>query len=202
MCGLESSWRSRRSSRFSSKDGCRLRSSLPLAPRRRLSPSLRIPRIVPSRCSRSCSARAASSISCWKTSPPTPTRRSAPAVRDVHAGCRRVLERYVTLEPILAGREGEADDGRTGRTIDPAAVPPGRQRDRATAVPRHAAPPWLARRPASSCRRSARTPDAPSSRQPKSRSRNGQGTYGRVKPHATASGSISARPTARWRAPI
>src|SRR5262252_5259753 len=25
-------------------------------------------------------------------------------VRDVHAGCRRALDRYVTLEPILAGR--------------------------------------------------------------------------------------------------
>jgi hypothetical protein len=30
------------------------------------------------------------------------------AVRDVHAGCRRALDRYVTLEPILDGREGEA----------------------------------------------------------------------------------------------
>jgi uncharacterized protein DUF2760 len=29
------------------------------------------------------------------------------AVRDVHAGCRRVLERYVALESILDGREGE-----------------------------------------------------------------------------------------------
>jgi hypothetical protein len=30
------------------------------------------------------------------------------AVRDVHAGCRRALERYVTLESILTGREGES----------------------------------------------------------------------------------------------
>lgn len=28
------------------------------------------------------------------------------AVRDVHAGCRGVFSRYVTLEPILSGREG------------------------------------------------------------------------------------------------
>jgi hypothetical protein len=30
------------------------------------------------------------------------------AVRDVHAGCRRVLDRYVTLDSVLAGREGES----------------------------------------------------------------------------------------------
>ena len=30
------------------------------------------------------------------------------AVRDVHAGCRRALDRYITLEAILDGREGEA----------------------------------------------------------------------------------------------
>jgi Domain of unknown function (DUF2760) len=29
------------------------------------------------------------------------------AVRDVHAGCRRALEHYVSLESILDGREGE-----------------------------------------------------------------------------------------------
>jgi hypothetical protein len=29
------------------------------------------------------------------------------AVRDVHAGCRRVLDHYVSLESILDGREGE-----------------------------------------------------------------------------------------------
>lgn len=42
------------------------------------------------------------------------------AVRDVHAGCRRVLDRYVTLEPILAGREGESIS--VGSTIDPSAI--------------------------------------------------------------------------------
>ena len=42
------------------------------------------------------------------------------AVRDVHAGCRRVLERYVTLESILAGREGESIT--VGSAIDPAAI--------------------------------------------------------------------------------
>ena len=42
------------------------------------------------------------------------------AVRDVHAGCRRVLERYVTLESVLTGREGEAIT--VGTAIDPAAV--------------------------------------------------------------------------------
>jgi hypothetical protein len=30
------------------------------------------------------------------------------AVRDVHGGCRRVLDRYLTLEAILDGREGES----------------------------------------------------------------------------------------------
>jgi hypothetical protein len=29
------------------------------------------------------------------------------AVRDVHAGCRRALDRYVTLESVLSAREGE-----------------------------------------------------------------------------------------------
>jgi hypothetical protein len=42
------------------------------------------------------------------------------AVRDVHAGCRRVLERYVTLASIMAGREGESIA--VASTIDPAAV--------------------------------------------------------------------------------
>jgi hypothetical protein len=41
------------------------------------------------------------------------------AVRDVHAGCRRALDRYVTLEAILDGREGE---GTTIAQVDPAAV--------------------------------------------------------------------------------
>jgi hypothetical protein len=30
------------------------------------------------------------------------------AVRDIHAGCRRALDRYVTLQPVIAGREGDA----------------------------------------------------------------------------------------------
>jgi hypothetical protein len=42
------------------------------------------------------------------------------AVRDVHAGCRGVLTRYVTLEPILSGREG--DQTRVSQNLDPAAV--------------------------------------------------------------------------------
>jgi len=41
------------------------------------------------------------------------------AVRDVHAGCRRALDRYVTLEAILDGREGEAT---TVAQVNPAAV--------------------------------------------------------------------------------
>src|SRR5688572_14294563 len=43
------------------------------------------------------------------------------AARDVHAGCRRVLERYVTLEAILPGREGEAVTVGQDQPIDPAA---------------------------------------------------------------------------------
>ena len=42
------------------------------------------------------------------------------AVRDVHAGCRRVLDRYVTLDSILAGREG--DSITMDSTIDVGAV--------------------------------------------------------------------------------
>lgn len=42
------------------------------------------------------------------------------AVRDVHAGCRRVLDRYLTLESVLAGNEGEAIA--LSSAIDPAAV--------------------------------------------------------------------------------
>ena len=30
------------------------------------------------------------------------------AVRDIHAGCRRALDRYVTLQAVVAGREGDA----------------------------------------------------------------------------------------------
>jgi Domain of unknown function (DUF2760) len=42
------------------------------------------------------------------------------AVRDVHDGCRRGLDRYFTLEAILSGREGEAAS--VSDPIDPAAV--------------------------------------------------------------------------------
>jgi len=42
------------------------------------------------------------------------------AVRDVHAGCRGVLTRYVTLEPILTGKEGERTN--VSQDVDPSAV--------------------------------------------------------------------------------
>jgi hypothetical protein len=42
------------------------------------------------------------------------------AVRDVHAGCRTVLSRYVVLEPILGGKEGERTS--VAQDVDPAAV--------------------------------------------------------------------------------
>jgi hypothetical protein len=42
------------------------------------------------------------------------------AARDVHAGCRRVLERYVTLGAILTGREQEQVSVAEG--FDPAEV--------------------------------------------------------------------------------
>jgi hypothetical protein len=42
------------------------------------------------------------------------------AARDVHAGCHRVLERYVTLEAILPGREGEAVTVGQDQPINPA----------------------------------------------------------------------------------
>lgn len=41
-------------------------------------------------------------------------------VRDVQAGCRRVLDRYVTLESVLNGREGESIA--VGQDLDPAAI--------------------------------------------------------------------------------
>lgn len=44
------------------------------------------------------------------------------AARDVHAGCRRALERYVTLESILPGREGEAVTVGQDQRVDPAAL--------------------------------------------------------------------------------
>jgi len=42
------------------------------------------------------------------------------AARDVHAGCGRVLERYLTLESILAGREGQPVTVGQDGSIDPA----------------------------------------------------------------------------------
>ena len=42
------------------------------------------------------------------------------AVRDVHGGCRKVLERYVTLAPVLSGDEGATVSVEEG--TDPAAV--------------------------------------------------------------------------------
>lgn len=42
------------------------------------------------------------------------------AVRDVHAGGRKVLDRYLTLESILAGREGEPTT--IADNMDPAAI--------------------------------------------------------------------------------
>jgi Domain of unknown function (DUF2760) len=42
------------------------------------------------------------------------------AVRDVHAGCRGVLNRYLSLEPILAGKEGEPTN--VSQDLDPASI--------------------------------------------------------------------------------
>src|SRR5580704_2344910 len=42
------------------------------------------------------------------------------AVRDVHAGCRDALARYVILESILPGKEGERTS--VAQDVDPAAV--------------------------------------------------------------------------------
>jgi hypothetical protein len=42
------------------------------------------------------------------------------AVRDVHAGCRQVLQRYLTLEPVLQQEEGGAV--RLDGPIDPAKI--------------------------------------------------------------------------------
>jgi hypothetical protein len=42
------------------------------------------------------------------------------AVRDVHARCRQVLDRYLPVEPILADAEGEPTV--VGGPVDPAAV--------------------------------------------------------------------------------
>lgn len=42
------------------------------------------------------------------------------AVREVHASCREVLQKYVTLEPVLPGEEGEPATVAAG--FDPACV--------------------------------------------------------------------------------
>jgi hypothetical protein len=42
------------------------------------------------------------------------------AARDVHAGCHRVLERYLTLESILADREGQPVTVGQDGAVDPA----------------------------------------------------------------------------------
>jgi hypothetical protein len=43
------------------------------------------------------------------------------AARDVHAGCHRVLERYVTLEAILPNQEGQPVTVGQDGAVDPAA---------------------------------------------------------------------------------
>ena len=43
------------------------------------------------------------------------------AVRDIHAGCRRALDRYMTLQPVIAGREGDAVTVGQDQPFDPAA---------------------------------------------------------------------------------
>ena len=43
------------------------------------------------------------------------------AARDVHAGCRRVLDRYVTLESILSHQEGQPVTVGQEGAVDPAA---------------------------------------------------------------------------------
>jgi hypothetical protein len=42
------------------------------------------------------------------------------AVRDIHAGCRRALDRYVRLQPVIAGREGDAVTIGQDQPFDPA----------------------------------------------------------------------------------
>ena len=80
------------------------------------------------------------------------------AVRDVHAGCRGVFTRYVTLEPILSGTEGETDTVAAGRSIPPpfawSATWPGNRRSAARCSTAAGAP------SGSSCRRSPLAPAA------------------------------------------
>jgi len=42
------------------------------------------------------------------------------AVRDIHAGCRRALDRYMTLQAVIAGREGDAVTIGQDQPFDPA----------------------------------------------------------------------------------
>jgi hypothetical protein len=42
------------------------------------------------------------------------------AVRDIHAGCRRALDRYMTLQAVVAGREGDAVTIGQDQPFDPA----------------------------------------------------------------------------------
>ena len=49
-----------------------------------------------------------------------PDAQIGAGVRDIHAGCRRVLDRYVTIEPILNNREG--DPIALGQDLDTAAI--------------------------------------------------------------------------------
>ncbi len=119
------------------------------------------------------------------------------AARDVHAGCHRVLERYVTLEAILPGREGEAVTVGQDQPIDPAAFHlvgnvAGQPPFRGTLL--H--PGWRASR--------VQLPplgdDGPHHRRTgRNRARV---THIWLVKHDTASGSISGRPTPRWRTPI
>jgi len=41
------------------------------------------------------------------------------AVRDIHAGCRRALDRYMTLQAVVAGREGDAVTIGADQPFDP-----------------------------------------------------------------------------------
>jgi hypothetical protein len=42
------------------------------------------------------------------------------AVRDVHAGCRGVVSRYLTLDAVVSGKEGESTA--VDRDVDPASI--------------------------------------------------------------------------------
>jgi hypothetical protein len=51
---------------------------------------------------------------------PYPDAQVGAAVRDVHAACRKVLERYLTLEAVLAGKENQPVT--LDAAVDPAAI--------------------------------------------------------------------------------